>query len=222
MFSQQWGKHYQDIPTRDFCMRKLDLRGKRFGRLIVLRQSGKTKSGNYTWLCRCDCNIEKVVVSGNLTSGNSLSCGCLVKIHGQAGTRFYKIWAGIIDRCLNKKSPNWKNYGGRGITVCKRWLKFENFMVDMHESYLEHIKEHGKDTTIDRTDNNRGYSKNNCSFATMKTQQRNRRNNRLMEFQGETRCVSEWAEIFGISVSTLFNRLYRGWSVEKSLTTPVK
>ena len=127
-------------------------------------------------------------------------------------------------RCYNKNEENYKHYGGRGIKVCDRWLNsFENFRDDMYESYLKHIEEFGeKETTLERIDVNGNYCPENCTFKTWEEQVNNMRSNVLLTFNGETKSRKEWAKISGINYRCLISRLDRSWSIEKTLTTPVK
>lgn len=134
--------------------------------------------------------------------------------------RFYRIWESILRRCRNPKQNIYKYYGGRGIKVI--WNSFEEFKEDMYDIYLEHCLEFGiKNTTIDRIDSNGNYSKENCRWQTSKQQSRNTRRNKILTFKGEVHCCAEWAEIIGMHQDTLWMRLKRGWSIEKSLTTPL-
>jgi hypothetical protein len=156
-------------------MRKLDLTGQRFGRLMVIEEAGRSKNKRISWECVCDCGETVTVVSGDLTSGHTQSCGCLNKerskkantTHGMRGTSTYQTWADLIKRCNNPKNTGFKNYGGRGIKVCKEWLRFEKFFKDMGEKPAN--------LTIERVDNNKGYYKGNCKYATSTEQNRNQR-----------------------------------------------
>ena len=125
----------------------------------------------------------------------------------------YKSWETMIQRCHNKNNPKYHLYGGRGILVCQQWRQFINFLDDMGEAPRGH--------QIDRIDNDKGYCKSNCRWRTSKQQGRNRRDNRLITFQGKTQCLSEWADETGINRETISSRIRRGISIEKSLTTAV-
>lgn len=154
----------------------LDLRGQRFGRLIatgLLRRKHRVS----IWVCKCDCGNATNVRSGKLRSGSTRSCGCLAKDvllarntkHHMSKTRQYRIWCNMIARCYNKRSSRYKDWGGRGIRVCKRWRSsFEAFWHDMIEGYASSL-------SIDRINNNRNYSKSNCRWATIQEQNSNKR-----------------------------------------------
>lgn len=207
----------------------IDITGKRFGRLIAIRLMTQ---GNHTkhqgWLLKCDCGKNVVVNKSNLsTNSHTRSCGCLQRdemsirqtSHGLSRTRFYKIWAGMNTRCYGVNNPNYASWGGRGIKCL--WKSFEEFHNDMYESYLEHCGKFGvNNTSIDRLNNDGHYSKDNCRWATPTKQGRNTRKNRILRHRGEEKCLSEWAEFLSIGISTLWARLDRGWSVERTIATP--
>lgn len=136
--------------------------------------------------------------------------------HNRRGkeSRIYRVWANMIKRCNYIYCQHYDDYGGRGITVCDRWLKFENFLKDMGEI--------PPGLTIEREDNDKGYYKENCRWATRSQQQRNKRNNNLVTHQEKTQCLSAWAEELGINHRTLRSRFLLGWSAEKALTTSVR
>lgn len=159
--------------------RLIDLTSKHFGRLFVIRRVNSDQWGSSFWLCKCNCgsNQETIVSSGHLRNGHTQSCGCLQKEivtkHGHStattsGT--YRSWDHMIQRCTNQNYKYYKNYGGRGITVCNRWKKFSNFLEDMGER--------PKGKSIDRINNNGNYCRLNCKWSTPREQANNRRNNR--------------------------------------------
>lgn len=123
-------------------------------------------------------------------------------------TRIYKAWSSMRDRCLGKNTHNFKNYGGRGITICDQWNNFENFYKDMSGSYFEGL-------TLDRIDVDGNYSKDNCRWITKQEQQNNRRNNTFVTFNGETNNLQRWSNKLGISYSTLKYRHLNGKSLVK-------
>ena len=196
--------------------------GQRFNRLKVIKFVGKNHIGHYLWQCICDCGNSTIARGASLKCGYKKSCGCLNKPHGFSKSKFWYVYIGMKERCENFKSTSYERYGGRGIKCL--WNSFEEFRDDMYLSYQEHLKQFGKlNTTIDRIDNHGHYSKENCRWATNKEQGRNKRNNILLTFNNETKCLSEWAEILGIKYSVLWDRItISKWSAEKALTTPVK
>jgi len=167
-------------------MIKKDLTGQKFEKLNVVKFLQRTDKGQSIWLCQCDCGNLIKAIGGNLTSGNTKSCGCLrdsshLLKHGMNRkniyNRFYKIWQGMKQRCLNKNHPAYKYYGEHDIKICDKWLEsFNNFKDDMYESYLEHCKDFEENnTSIDRINNDLGYSLDNCRWATDEEQHGNRR-----------------------------------------------
>lgn len=147
-----------------------------------------TKNGEKYWIFKCDCGNEKAIRIGHVKSGNSKTCGCSKKIfldsgnarrcHNMSKTRFWNIWSGIKKRVNCKTDKRYLNYGGRGIDYCKDWEDFNLFKEQMHESYLEHVKNYGeKNTTIERVNVDGNYCKDNCKWATWKEQANNRTNN---------------------------------------------
>lgn len=205
-----------------------DVTGQQFGSWTVL-EFHSIAHDKSRWLCRCRCGTEKPVERYSLTSGKSKACtNCAKKTHGMARTQEYHIWACMRDRCCNVNNHSYVFYGGRGITVCERWLNsFVTFFDDMGiRPSLQH--------SIERIDNDGNYScghceeclRNgwpaNCCWATRPQQARNTSRNRLLTHNGQTMCLAAWAETLGINIVTLHSRLKAGWSVEKSLTTPVR
>ena len=204
-------------------MRLIDLTGKTFGRLTVISRS-KNKFGRVYWLCKCECGNEKSISGKELNNGNTRSCGCLRKeisatkarTHGQTESRLYYIWLTMKQRCENPNSAKAKDYCHRGITVCPEWHSFEVFQEwALANGYADNL-------TIDRIDNNKDYSPDNCRWTDNKTQANNRRSNVLITFNGITQTIAQWAEQLGMKFNTLQNRIkYLNWSVERALTTPV-
>lgn len=194
-----------------------DITGKKFGRWTVIQQAGKTDRRMSLWLCRCTCGIERVVRQGALASGSSVSCGKhhLANLkHGYArkGKRSpeYDAWINMRARCERATRKDFKRYGGRGIVVCKHWKTFETFLQDMGQ---RPSPQH----SVDRIDNNKGYSPENCRWALEEEQQRNRRDNHWVTYKGQRLTLSALARKTGIPQPTLYQRLKRGLSVEKSV-----
>lgn len=199
-----------------------DITGQRFSRLTVLRFANNHLDLYPKWWCRCDCGNELAVFYTALVAKKkgegTKSCGCLKResntTHGFSQSPTYSSWCSMIQRCFNPNSPDWNNYGGRGITVCERWRQFSNFLADMGERPLG--------TSIERVRNWEGYKPHNCVWANAKVQRRNTRTNRYLEFQGMRRCLSDWCYILKLPYNAVSNRLQVGWSVEDALTKPIR
>lgn len=204
---------------------KAHLEGQRFGFLTVIKENGRNKDGDVMWLCRCDCGNEHTVKSVNLIHGYVKSCGCKTgemisqgnSKHGLCNSKLYHIWSGIKKRCLNPKHDNYKRYGARNISMCDEWLN--NFQV-FYDWAISHGFQDG--LTIDRIDNYKGYSPDNCRWITPKEQQHNRRDTIFLTYKGETKSTPEWAEIVKIDRHIIRQRIKAGWSVERTLETPVR
>lgn len=191
----------------------------------MLQFHGVSDKHQALWLCRCDCGKETTVRGSDLRSGGRKSCGCLLlesrrfrraRTHGEARdkkeSREYIIWCGMKQRCQSPNSPRFADYGGRGITVCDEWREsFPNFLRDMGRS---------NGLSLDRIDNDKGYSPENCRWATTKQQNNNRRQHRMIECFGVRKSLTEWSEYVGLKFDTIFMRLKRGWSVDDALMTP--
>ncbi len=205
-------------------MRKIrDLTGQRFGRLVALTFTSIDKTGRAIWSCECDCGMTKNIVGYCLTRGTTKSCGCWMKeqraqradFHGKSDTRAHSIWTGMMSRCNNQNATGYARYGGRGITVCERWKKFISFLEDMGDPPAGY--------TLDRVDNDKGYYKENCRWATPIEQNNNTRSNRYITAFGETKTIAEWARERGMKYITLHRRIHWSkWSAEKAITTTVK
>ena len=203
-------------------MRFKDLTGQRFGRLTATKDSGSRRGNHVVWECVCDCGNITFVSSDRITSGKTQSCGCLKRErsseahrkHGGTGTRLHNIWNLMRRRCDN---PQDELYGGRGITVCEEWRSFAAFRDwSISNGYSD-------DLSLDRINVNGDYEPGNCRWATDTQQQRNKRNNVFITFDGSTLTLAEWAEKTELPLPTLWNRLNTlSWSVERALTTPRK
>lgn len=204
-------------------LKSLDLNGKRFGRLVVVSEEGRDRHGRRLYKVRCDCGVEKILPHTYLNSGQTRSCGCLKReivsdrnrTHGMRQSPTYKAWAAMKTWCSNPNQDFYHRYGGRGITVCERWLhSFENFLADMGE------KPEGM--TLERKNSDGYYEPSNCVWATPKEQANNTSRNHYVEWRGETKTLVQWAEEIGLTQDALRNRLKRGWPVEKALTQPLR
>lgn len=145
--------------------------------------------------------------------GNRKINGSPAEMHGMTGSREYQAWGNMRRRCMDKNAPYWKYYGGKGIKICERWSSFTAFFEDMGRC--------PDGFTLDRVDSSKDYEKSNCRWATQKQQMRNTSWNRMIEHNGQTKCLSEWAADLGLQVPTLSARLNRlKWSIEKAFSTP--
>lgn len=200
----------------------IDLEKQCFGMLIVLGYLGSDVRRNAIWLCQCECGQLKIALRRYLQNDITTSCGCQKaikignskRIHGQSDSPTYGSWAMMIQRCTNPKNIGYKDYGGRGITVCPRWRDFANFFEDMGKR--------PEGTTIDRRDNTLGYTPENCYWATDEEQANNKRNNHYLTFNNKTQTIAQWTREIGISLYTLHRRIQNGWTTEKALTQPVR
>lgn len=188
--------------------------GKRFGRLTVLSLDHiSEKYRGSWWRCRCDCGNETVVYRGGLTSGDIISCGCYRKehqseyarTHGLTSHPLYSTWSGMIQRCTNPNAQNYERYGGRGVDVCEKWRT--NF-----DSFYNWAMTHGysEELTLDRQDNDLGYTPENCRWVDLCTQQNNTRRNHYVTYNDETRTIAEWSRLFGVNHETLRYRVDHG------------
>ena len=201
--------------------KRIDLTGQVFGRLTVLRQHGVKRGGNLSWLCLCECGKEHITASYHLRSGGCQSCGCFQReqaskaseaantTHGMTKSATYMSWKSMLARCKHANVNGSERYLGRGIIVCERWHKFENFLADMGER--------PEGMSIDRIDNNLGYAPENCKWSTAKEQMNNRGNNRLITFGDRTHTAAQWADNLGGSWSLIANRIKMGWPIEDVL-----
>lgn len=198
----------------------MDLTGQKFGRLTVIELLPERKNAEKVYKCLCDCGNYTSIRSGSLKQGLTRSCGCLGReriinantTHGKRHTRIYGIWKTMKTRCYNKHSEKYKNYGSRSIVVCDEWKHdfeaFYNWAMD--NNYRD-------DLTIDRIDNNKGYSPDNCKWSTPKQQVRNRRNTVRLTYNGETKSLAEWSEILNLNYHTVYDRYKHGWNTKDIL-----
>lgn len=214
----------------------VEMAGQKFNRMLVIERAGTSKDRKALWKCRCDCGIEKIVSGRDLRCGHVKSCGCFgielrnerIKnsrgkprlnhkghyTHEMSNESIYGVWRGIKSRCNNPNQSAYKNYGARGIKVCDKWLKFENFYADMGSTYK-------KGLTIERVDNNDGYSPENCVWKPREEQNKNRRSNRIYTVNGITGNIAELSRVFHITYSTVYERLTLGTPPEIAFTAPV-
>ena len=198
--------------------------GKTFNYLTVIKELPK-RSGTRYLLCRCVCGKEVEVYKSTLTGGLKKSCGCrrlenrkLLK-SGSRKDNLYRIYAAMKNRCLNTKTPRYKDYGGRGIKICNEWLEdYSNF----HDWAFQNGYSDGKNLSIERKDVNGNYCPENCCFIPKPAQSRNKRNSRFITINNKTMILADWCRIFGISSSLVIYRIGKGMSEEQALTTPVK
>ena len=203
--------------------KRLDLAEQKFGRLTVLRFSHINERGSSVWLCQCDCGKETYVEGFLLKRGNTRSCGCLQKEtaantackrskHGMCKTRLHRIWLHMKERCNNPNCKAYPDYGGRGINVCDSWS--DDFQA-FHDWAIANGYE--DNLSIDRINTNGNYEPDNCRWATTEQQANNKRKSAFITLNGETHTMSEWANITGISYSTIRSRRTRGYKPEQIL-----
>ncbi len=189
-----------------------DIAGQRFGRLLVLVKSEHRWKNNVMWYCICDCGTEKLIPLPRLRSGHAVSCGCRYRERNVGLRKLpeYAVWATMRSRCMNPNCINYRDYGGRGISVCDRWLKFSNFFADMgRRPTAKH--------TIERRDNNGNYDPANCYWATRLEQALNTRRTQCIKFDGVVYSRLRLARMFNISPQSLQLRLDRGMDIESAI-----
>lgn len=189
-----------------------DITGKKFGKLTAVRDAGSSKRYSRLWECLCDCGGSRVVPLNILKRPFNHSCGCLHhSLNGLYEHPLYCVWANIKSRCYDRNNKSFKNYGGRGVTMCESWQKsFLSFYEDVNSGYNQGLQ-------IDRIDNSGIYSKENCRWVTSKINNNNRRGNAILTFNGKTQTISQWGDEIGIAPATIFARIYKGWPIEECL-----
>ncbi len=223
-----WSNWWMKIHQRPISQYVNNIQGQKFGRLTAISYLGVDSRSYSVWQCRCDCGTIGEFSSDVLRKGHTRSCGCLkrdkflerITKHGHTSMRDgaspeYNAWNNMVRRCNRPNHPSYHIYGGRGINVCQRWLKFENFLSDVG---VRPSPNH----SIHRIENDSGYVEGNVKWATAFEQQNSRRNNHRISFSGKTQTLTQWATETGINYVALHYRLKRGWSVDKALTTPLQ
>lgn len=202
-----------ELPTNH---RFKNLTGEKFGRLTVLRFDGVRNKRTF-WLCRCECGTVKSIIGANLPNGTTASCGCWnlqafrerTTKHGMCRSPEYEAWCGMIRRCEKSNRPEYRNYGGRGLAVCKRWRNsFEAFYADMGPRPNPSL-------SLERVDNDKGYNPSNCIWAPRSAQNRNQRRTRRILFAGRDYCAVDFAKICGVCDMTVIKALRTGLSPEQ-------
>lgn len=220
-------------PQKDGIVAGENMIGKTYGYLLVLSEIAPTTAIIYgdgylhrqrRMMCICICGKEHPVRASGLRNGGTTSCGCKqseglklrISTHGMSKKTEYRIWSDMRQRCQNKNTPYYKYYGGRGIKVCRRWAKFENFFQDMGpRPSMKH--------SLDRWPNKNGnYTLRNCRWATQEQQNNNKRNNVLLDFFGEKLTMKEVANKLEIKYISLVSRVKLGWSIQEIANTPIK
>jgi hypothetical protein len=207
----------------------IDMTGTKWGKLTVISRDIRPGGKRVLWHCVCECGNKTVVDGVHLRDGHTKSCGCIrrdqvrqmgyaKKTHGHSingkMSKEYNVWHSMKQRCDCQNHKSFKDYGGRGITVCSRWKNsFEAFFADMGTRPAGH--------SLERKDNYDNYGPKNCVWATQKQQSRNRRSNKLLAYRDETLCLAEWSDRLGGGCNLVGLRLRAGWSVERALTEPV-
>lgn len=194
----------------------IDRTGHRYGRLTVLRRAENDKHGNTRWECLCDCGTFTVVNSSAFWAGRTRSCGCRFNkrstTHGLHGTRTYKVWGAMKDRCSNPNNKAYRHYGGRGIKVCERWMKFENFLADMGEV--------PEGMSIERVDVNGDYCPDNCVWLPLAKQNKNTRTNVRVTYKGREMIALDFAREIGRNRNLIYCWLKQGLTPEQIAAKP--
>lgn len=207
----------------------------RFGRLTVIKYTGKNINGNAVWLCKCDCGNIVEVARNNLINRNTSSCGCykkevtgkLSRTHGLSNHKHLKwIHQCMKQRCCNPNNKSYKNYGARGIKVCDEWLDkkdgFKNFYNWAISNGYDENNIHNRIISLDRKNNNGDYEPSNCRWTDRITQANNTRSNEYYTYMNKTQTLAQWSREFHINYSTIRARIKSyGWSIERALETPV-
>jgi hypothetical protein len=188
----------------------IDLSNRKFGKLIAVEKSHSGKYG-MVWRCKCECGAIHHASAAELSRNRVQSCGCSQIKHFQSHTKTWRIWVQMRQRCDNERNKNYLHYGKRGIYYSPQWQDFINFVADMGECPAG--------MSLERIDNDKGYSKENCKWATSFQQSRNKRTNKFYTYNGERLCLRDWEKKLGASKGYLTKRLKR-MSFIQAITTP--
>lgn len=200
----------------------IDLTGKRFNKLVVLERMPNGKKGRAYWKCQCDCGNTTIVSGGNLKNGGVKSCGCLRHqpsyiVHNKSHTPLYGVWNNMKNRCTNIHDKSYKNYGGRGISICEEWKNSFQCFYDwsIKNGYKEGL-------TIERIDNDGNYCPENCKWIIKGEQVNNRRNNQFYTYQGKTQTLGQWCKELNLDYGRIHGRItYGNWTFERAISTPI-
>lgn len=211
-----------------------DITGQKYNKLTAIRYDHADKNHHSYWLFKCDCGNEKIISANTVTKKNAevKSCGCQNnevrlsgdnrRIHGEHDTRLYKVWRSMRRRCNNANDKSYQKwYGSKGIKVCKEWDDFRLFKLWALSNGYDENAEYMQ-CTLDRIDVNGDYCPDNCRWVSMKVQANNKSTNRIIEWNGETHNLTEWADILNIPIHILKTRYYtNGWSIEETFGVPI-
>ncbi len=203
----------------------MNIEGKKYGRLTVI---SKDSTNNKKWICECECGKVKSIWQSNLTTGRTLSCGCLASEitarrnykHGGSKERLYEVWENMRKRCSNPKNNRYKNYGGKGVKVCDEWQEYKVFREWAYATGYDEFAEYGQ-CTIERIDVGGNYEPSNCTWKTIKEQCYNRTSNKILTYNGKSQTLTEWENEIGCGKYIIGNRLRKGWTVEEALSIPI-
>lgn len=220
------GCFHKEQEAKKAILQPKDISGQKFGTLTAIRAVGSDSKNRALWECICDCGAVVVKIGAELRSGHIKSCGDRSKHaskHGGCNERLFKVYGAIKQRCCNPNYFQYKDYGGRGITICQAWLNDYGTFRDWAyaNGYTEEILPNGVNKwTIDRIDVNGDYEPDNCRWITTQEQQFNKRDNVVLTYEGETMTATEWAHKLELSPNIIWARLKNGWSVKEALETP--
>lgn len=202
----------------------IDLTGKKFGKLTVLKRVENNKHRQPQWLCKCDCGNEAVVAGQKLRTGHTKSCGCIIfeqktrLTHGMTSTTLFTRWMNMKSRCNNPKNKRYNRYGGRGIKVCEEW---ENDFMSFYRWAISNGFE--ESLSIDRIDNNMGYCPENCRWVNAKRQANNTSKNVKIVYNGEKKTLAEWCDSLNVDYKLIHNRMHRyGMTFQDAVSKPVR